>query len=425
MKMLLHLAAAVCVVVLDWLRGARAESDGPVRGPIVRFVLTHPWLVAGAVAAAVGIGGALLLVSGVVPVKASAGHWPVTARILDFAKLQSVRTHSIGIEAPALDDEALVLRGATHYETGCYPCHGKPGAPLPPVMAAMTPPPPELTGERVTRWTPEQLFSIVKHGIKFTGMPAWPAQERDDEAWAVVAFVRRLPALDAAGYDQLTQSPVPDAIESAAGDRLEETLTVPAFVRTVCARCHGVAGTGRGPDAFPVLAGQRAAYMDVTLRAFAEGSRHSGIMAPIAAGLSGDAIREVTAYYERLPARDPDAAGAGQIARGAEIATRGLPERDVPACAECHGPIDEPRNPAYPRLAGQHARYLRQQLTLLQERRRGGSPQVNLMYAFVDRLSAEDVEAVASYYASLAPPAASAAGSASPGSPIVTGSTPP
>ena len=410
MKLLLHLAAAACVVVLDWLRGTRGEDDGPAHRPIVRFVLRHPGLVAGAVGAAAGIGGALLLVSGVVPVKASSGHWPVTARILDFAKLQSVRTHSLGIEAPPLDDDALVLRGATHYETGCYPCHGKPGAALPPVMAAMTPPPPELTGERVARWTPEQLFSIVKHGIKFTGMPAWPAQERDDEVWAVVAFVRRLPALDAAGYDRLTQGPVPDAIGSVAGDRLEETLTVPAFVRTVCARCHGVAGNGRGPDAFPVLAGQRAAYMDATLRAFAEGSRHSGIMAPVAAGLSRDTILEVTAYYERLPARIPDAAAAEQaLARGAEIATRGVPERDIPACVECHGPIDEPRNPAYPRLAGQHARYLRQQLTLLKERRRGGSPQVNLMYSFVDRLSAEDVGAVASYYASLAPSAATGA----------------
>jgi hypothetical protein len=53
------------------------------------------------------------------------------------------------------------------------------------------------------RYTPEQLFSIVKHGIKFTGMPAWPVQQRDDEVWAMVAFLRRLPDLDAAGYRRL------------------------------------------------------------------------------------------------------------------------------------------------------------------------------------------------------------------------------
>jgi hypothetical protein len=53
------------------------------------------------------------------------------------------------------------------------------------------------------RYTPEQLFSIVKHGIKFTGMPAWPVQQRDDDVWAMVAFLRRLPDLDAAGYRRL------------------------------------------------------------------------------------------------------------------------------------------------------------------------------------------------------------------------------
>jgi hypothetical protein len=42
---------------------------------------------------------------------------------------------------------------------------------------------------------PDELFYIVKHGIKFTGMPAWPAQQRDDERWAMVAFLRRLPDL--------------------------------------------------------------------------------------------------------------------------------------------------------------------------------------------------------------------------------------
>ena len=34
------------------------------------------------------------------------------------------------------------------------------------------------------------LFWIVKNGLKYTGMPAWVAPQRDDEVWAVVAFLR-------------------------------------------------------------------------------------------------------------------------------------------------------------------------------------------------------------------------------------------
>lgn len=45
--------------------------------------------------------------------------------------------------------------------------------------------------------TDGELFSIIEHGIRLTGMPAWgngtPEGERD--SWALVHFVRRLPKL--------------------------------------------------------------------------------------------------------------------------------------------------------------------------------------------------------------------------------------
>jgi cytochrome c553 len=370
------------------------------RAPIVRFVVKHPWLTAAALGTAGAMAAALVVVSGAVPIKASSGHWWITAKFLDFAKVRSVATHSWSIpEAPQLDDEALVLRGAGHYETGCFPCHGGPAGEVPPVMAAMTPPPPELSG-RVARWKPEELFSIVKHGIKFTGMPAWPAQQRDDEVWAIVAFLRRMPELDAAAYRLL-------AYGDASGSG---TATVPGIgetppprpVREICWRCHSADGTGRGSGAFPSLAGQRAGYLYASLRAFRDRTRFSGIMSEIAARLSDDTMSEVASYYERLAARRAVlSADASAIARGATIAARGIPERDIPACAECHGPTAAPKNPAYPKLATQHARYLRLQLDLLRERRRGGSPNVDLMEVFVHRLRPDEIRDVTLYYAAL------------------------
>jgi hypothetical protein len=47
------------------------------------------------------------------------------------------------------------------------------------VANAMTPRQPHLP-DSVSKWKPEELFYIVKHGIKFTGMPAWPTQQRDE-----------------------------------------------------------------------------------------------------------------------------------------------------------------------------------------------------------------------------------------------------
>ena len=349
--------------------------------PVVTVAARHPVVALGVLGLGLAIGGGLVAASGVVPIKASSGHWPITEWLLQFSKRRSIATHSMTITAPPLGDPALVLRGAGHFELGCRPCHGAPGDALATIPQAMTPRPPALS-ERVPLWRPRELFYIVKHGLKFTGMPAWPAQQRDDEVWALVAFLLRLPAMDRADYLELvTETPS----ESA-----------PEIVTTTCARCHGLDGAGRG--AFPKLAGQRPEYLDRALQAYAGRRRHSGIMGPIATSLTASTRADAVRFYASQPAAPGRAVTGPRPARGAAIATRGVPERDIPPCAECHGPAGTPKRAAYPRLEGQYPEYLAQQLTLLQQRRRGGSEYVDLMHSFVDRLTAAQIEDVAQYY---------------------------
>jgi cytochrome c553 len=398
MTTLVRVIAALGLVFVAWLIGGTRSREEVVRAPIVRLAVRHPWLTAGAMAIGAMVVAAVMVISGVVPIKASSGHWRITSALLDFAKTRSVSTHAWGIDAPPLDDEALVLRGAGQYESGCLPCHGGPGRRLPPVMAAMTPPPPELT-DLLMRWTPEELFSIVKHGIKFTGMPAWPAPQRDDEVWDMVAFLRRLPQLDAAAYRRLASGDA-EPVSEAPDLPVTGSQPPPMAVRNVCGRCHALDGSGRGPGAFPSLAGQRAEYLYASLRAFANRDRFSGIMSGVAANLDDEAMRRVAEYYAGLPPRAGERSDQPSSARGAAIASRGVPDRDIPACVECHGPTDQPKNPVYPRLAGQHVRYLTQQLQLLQQRRRGGSANVTLMHVFVDRLRPDEIRDVTLYYGS-------------------------
>jgi cytochrome c553 len=400
MKTFIHAVAAIVVLLMAALSKPSPGHEEPVRASLVRAVVKHPRLTVMALACAVAIGAMLVVVSGVVPIKASSGHWTITAKLLDFAKLRSVSTHSLAIDAPPLDDEALLLRGASHYENGCYSCHGGPGKGVPPLMKAMTPPPPELQSA-ASRFTAEQLFTIVKHGIKFTGMPAWPVQQRDDEVWAVIAFLRKMPDLDATEYRRLAYG---DGVVAGAEPPLPTAgqQSAPGAVRNVCWRCHGVDGTGRGPGAFPSLAGQRGEYLYAQLRGFADRSRHSGIMSGIAANLSDETMREIAMYYEGLPPRSGERVDDQSAAdRGVLLANRGVPEQDIPACVECHGPTAQPKNPAYPRLAAQHVPYLASQLELLQSRRRGGSPNVALMHVFVNRLSPDQIRDVTRYYGSI------------------------
>ncbi len=347
--------------------------------------------------------GFVVAASGLIPIKASSGHWRITAWFLQFTKNRSLATHTALMELPPLDDPALVLRGAGHYETGCRPCHGSPDLPSPRIPRAMTPAPPALP-PIIVKNDAETLFYVVKHGIKFTGMPAWPAQERDDEVRAMVAFLLRLPQLDAVSYRKLVDGesdgsgavvPLPDLHE----------LSPPEAVVKNCARCHGVDGRGRGVGAFPKLAGQSPRYFVEALRAYARGARHSGIMEPVAVALSPREEVDLALYYANLPvgvipARAPHASTAS-IERGREIASRGIPSAGVPPCADCHGPSRAPRSDAYPKLAGQYAEYISLELELFRSKRRGGSPYLPIMEHVATRLASEQIKDVAAYYGSL------------------------
>lgn len=349
----------------------------------------------------VGLAGFLVAASGIIPIKASSGHWAVTAWLLHFAMQRSVATHSLGLHAPTREEPWLALKGAGHYETGCRPCHGSPEFPHPRIPQQMTPHPPYLP-PRVNDWEREELFYIVKHGVKFTGMPAWPSQQRDDEVWAIVAFLRRLPGIDAGAYRKLVYGQVSERLERAPIGAPGSTEELREAVTESCARCHGIDGLGRGTGAFPKLAGQRPHYLYAALEAYANGSRHSGIMEPIAAALSPEVRRQLASYYGALrppspkfSARDDGAA----IERGRAIALRGIPQQRVPSCSDCHGPEPERLNANYPILAGQYPAYLVLQLELFKKEQRGGSRYAHLMRHVAAGLTRAQIRDVALYYA--------------------------
>ena len=397
-------AAAAAVGAVRGVRRTEPQRKGAV--PARRRLRDAAILVA-LLAALVAFAGVVVLVAGLVPINASSGHWGITSRFLDFASDRSVATWSWKIAVPpALDDSALVLKGAGHYETGCKPCHGSPELLRPRIAGGLTPPAPYL-GPDLAKWDPAELFYIVKNGIKFTGMPAWPSRHRDDEVWAMTAFLLKLPTLDAPTYARLVHGEAPAPGVVPLGE-LVGNAAVPTVVRESCGRCHGVDGRGRGTGAFPRLAGQRAAYLRGAMIAYADGGRHSGIMEPIAAGVREDELEAIAQFYAALPPaapQPPDAETGAAIARGARIARRGVPEKLVPACAHCHGPTPDghPTNENLPLLAGQYANYLELQLELFQGERRGGGAYAELMQHVARQLSRDEMRDVALYYATLDP----------------------
>jgi cytochrome c553 len=259
----------------------------------------------------------------------------------------------------------------------------------------MLPSPPNLmTSPR--SWKDEELFWIVRHGIKYTGMPGWLAIERADEVWPVVAFLKALPTMSAAHYRVLAIGDEPqDTSERQLQDRERSLL------RT-CASCHGAAGTLPRSLLVPRLHGQSQAFLQTALRAYATSSRPSGIMQPIAAALAEEEIAFLAKYYAELK---PTAVAHGTMnqslaVRGKHLATDGDTPNDLPACASCHGPN---RLETFPALEGQSAEYMSGQLHLWKSGHNTATDGAAVMAPIARRLSDSDIAAVTKYYAHQAP----------------------
>ena len=150
------------------------------------------WLRAILTLALLGAAGMLFAWSGVMNLAASSGHWKITDWFLHWAMRSSVRTHAAFTSPDDPADARSLVSAAGHFANSCAVCHGAPGVKPSPVMQAATPPAPDLA-VNAKEWTDKQLFWILQHGVKYTGMPAWAVQDRPDEVRRMVAFVRRLP----------------------------------------------------------------------------------------------------------------------------------------------------------------------------------------------------------------------------------------
>jgi cytochrome c553 len=333
--------------------------------------------------------------SGVSDIAASQGHWAFVESFLEFGMRNAVARHATGITAPQLDNPDLIRLGAGHFHRGCAFCHGAPGMPVNPIAKHMLPSPPDLAVS-MRPWKERELFWIVKHGFKYTGMPGWVALERDDEIWAVVAFLKRLPTLDAEGYRELALGDV--RVSPRSGSELATSESNPEAV-SACARCHGGEGERPKSNLVPVLHGQPADYLFSALKAYAEGRRRSGIMQPLAADLRDEDIRNLADYYAGLtpPQEEPRPGDAALIESGRKLALEGAPQAGIPPCMACHGTPGG----TYPHLAGQHAAYLAGQLRLWRRGHVPSTPGAALMAPIAQRLSDAEINAVAAYFASV------------------------
>jgi cytochrome c553 len=167
------------------------------------------------------------------------------------------------------------------------------------------------------------------------------------------------------------------------------------IVSDVCAACHTSDGNSGNPT-YPALAGQSPEYIAKQLREFKSGARKNAVMAPNAAKLSEDDMLNLAAYFSAQQPKPRQAKDASLIAEGQKIFKGGNAGSGVPACASCHGPSGAGIPSQFPRLAGQHSKYVVSQLKNFRSGDRtndGGK----MMEVIARKLTDQEMKAVAEY----------------------------
>ena len=165
-----------------------------------------------------------------VDVAATTPHAPWLEELLHETVEHAVRRDAAEIEAPALDDAAMIADGASHYFPMCEGCHAGPGVDASELAQGLYPAPPTLHEE--AEWSDAELFWILKNGIKASGMPAYGPTHDDAALWGIVAFVRTLPGMTPEAYEPFRpaegSSGHHDHGAHEHGSDAEEATTAPA-----------------------------------------------------------------------------------------------------------------------------------------------------------------------------------------------------
>ncbi|CAM2890556.1 cytochrome c [Legionella anisa] len=162
-----------------------------------------------------GLAGVLTFVySGFFNISAQEKELPLLDWLLVTTRERSITVHAGGIKAPPnLQNPAVIREGFDHYREMCVACHRAPGLGPSELSQGLNPSPPNFSQMKQWDMTPEEVFWVVKNGIRMTGMPAWGASHDDEKIWALVAFLETLPGMTPEHYQAMEQKAGPQTHE--------------------------------------------------------------------------------------------------------------------------------------------------------------------------------------------------------------------
>lgn len=164
------------------------------------------------------------------------------------------------------------------------------------------------------------------------------------------------------------------------------------IVEEKCHLCHGMDGESSSA-VYPRLAGQHEEYIAKQLADFQAG-RREGTMTEMSEGLTPEEMVALGKYFSDKPVKPHRVRDKEFAAVGKYIYVNGNKYSGVSACQSCHGEDGKGTN-QLPRLAGQHKRYVADQLMEFNSRKRTNDNAI--MHSIASKLTELEIHALANY----------------------------
>jgi mono/diheme cytochrome c family protein len=89
----------------------------------------------------------------------------------------------------------VLSEARTHFADHCAICHGNDGSGKTQIGQNLYPKAPDMRLSGTQNLTDGEIYYVIHNGIRLTGMPAWGTEEKDEDSWKLVVFIRHLPHL--------------------------------------------------------------------------------------------------------------------------------------------------------------------------------------------------------------------------------------
>jgi mono/diheme cytochrome c family protein len=114
------------------------------------------------------------------------------------ARKRAVPSKGRSEKNPFASSPELIAEGRAHFADHCAICHANNGSGKTEIGQNLYPKAPDMRLPQTQNLTDGELYYTIHNGIRLTGMPAWGADEKDEDSWKLVVFIRHLPQLSPA-----------------------------------------------------------------------------------------------------------------------------------------------------------------------------------------------------------------------------------